>query len=113
MLFDSARPQRWDASWVCASAQLQSLESYVYGFAKQVKALPFDTGEQAAVMAQVLLARLAAGEYPYLFEPMAKHVLQPDYSYLKELEFRLDLVLNALEQARDGHSSPKNPHGLL
>ncbi len=80
---------------------VSTLDSYVHGFAKQEKALPFDTGEQAAVMAQILLARLPAAEYPYLFELMATHVLQPGYSYSKEFAFGLDLVLDALEEARD------------
>jgi len=80
---------------------VSALDSYVYGFAKQEKVLPFDTGEQAAAMAQMLLAQLPAAEYPYLFELMAKHVLRPDYSYSKEFVFGLDLVLDALEEARD------------
>jgi AcrR family transcriptional regulator len=78
-----------------------ALDSYIYGFAKQEKALPFDTGEQAAEMAQIMLTHLPAGEYPYLFELAAKHVLQPGYSYASEFTFGLDLILDALENARD------------
>ena len=78
-----------------------ALDSYVYGYAKQEKALPFDTEEQAAAMANVMLAQLPASEYPYLYELMAKHVLQPGYNYADEFSFGLDLVLDALERARD------------
>ncbi|WP_258064386.1 TetR/AcrR family transcriptional regulator [Arthrobacter sp. ZGTC131] len=78
-----------------------ALDSYVYGYAKQEKALPFDTEEQAAAMASVMLAQLPASEYPYLYELMAKHVLQPGYNYADEFSFGLDLVLDALERARD------------
>lgn len=78
-----------------------ALDSYVYGYAKQEKALPFDTEEQAAAMANVMLAQLPASEYPYLYELMAKHVLQPGYNYAEEFSFGLDLVLDALERARD------------
>ncbi|MBP2217113.1 TetR/AcrR family transcriptional regulator C-terminal domain-containing protein [Arthrobacter sp. CAN_C5] len=85
---------------------VSALDSYVYGFAKQEKALPFDTGEQAAAMAQMLLAQLSAADYPYLFELMSKHVLQPGYSYSKEFVFGLDLVLNALEKARNEDAAP-------
>jgi hypothetical protein len=45
-----------------------ALDSYIYGFVRQEKALPFDTSAQAAAIAQVMLASLPASEYPYLFE---------------------------------------------
>jgi AcrR family transcriptional regulator len=82
-----------------------ALDSYVYGYAKQEKALPFDDGEQAAAMANVMLAQLPASEYPYLYELMAKHVLQPGYNYADEFSFGLDLVLDALERARDAEGA--------
>jgi AcrR family transcriptional regulator len=82
-----------------------ALDSYVYGYAKQEKALPFDTEEQAAAMANVMLAQLPASEYPYLYELMAKHVLQPGYNYADEFSFGLDLVLDALERARDAEAA--------
>lgn len=78
-----------------------ALDSYVYGYAKQEKALPFDNEEQAAAMASVMLAQLPASDYPYLHELMAKHVLQPGYNYAHEFSFGLDLVLDALERERD------------
>lgn len=78
-----------------------ALDSYVYGYAKQEKALPFDNEEHAAAMANAMLAQLPASEYPYLYELMAKHVLQPGYNYADEFSFGLDLVLDALERARD------------
>ena len=82
-----------------------ALDSYVYGYAKQEKALPFDDGEQAAAMANVMLAQLPASEYPYLYELMAKHVLQPGYNYAEEFSFGLDLVLDALERTRDAEQA--------
>ena len=82
-----------------------ALDSYIYGFAKQEKALPFDTAEQAAAMAQIMLAHLPPTEYPYLFELTAKHVLQPGYSYANEFTFGLDPVLDALDKARDSEAS--------
>jgi AcrR family transcriptional regulator len=78
-----------------------ALDSYVYGYAKQEKALPFDDEEQAAAMANVMLAQLPASEYPYLYELMARHVLRPGYNYADEFSYGLDLVLDALERARD------------
>jgi AcrR family transcriptional regulator len=82
-----------------------ALDSYVYGYAKQEKALPFDDGEQAAAMAHVMLAQLPASEYPYLHELMAKHVLPPGYNYADEFSYGLDLVLDALERARDAEGA--------
>jgi AcrR family transcriptional regulator len=78
-----------------------ALDSYVYGYAKQEKALPFDNAEQAAAMAHLMLAGLPASEYPYLHELTSKHVLQPGYDYADEFAFGLDLILDALERARD------------
>jgi hypothetical protein len=63
--------------------------------------LPVDNEEQAAAMASVMLTQLPASEYPYLHELMAKHVLQPGYNYAEKFSFGLDLVLDALERARD------------
>jgi hypothetical protein len=88
-----------------------AVDSYIYGFAKQETALPFDTGEQAAVMAQAMLARLPAAEFPYLFELMGKHVLQPGYSYAHEFAFGLDLVLDALERAMEGEAAAASRPG--
>ncbi|WP_211881722.1 TetR/AcrR family transcriptional regulator C-terminal domain-containing protein [Pseudarthrobacter albicanus] len=78
-----------------------ALDSYIYGFARQEKGLPFDGGEQAAATAQTMLAHLPVDEYPYLVELMAKHVLQRGYDYSNEFTFGLDLVLDGLERARD------------
>jgi AcrR family transcriptional regulator len=80
---------------------LAVLDSYIYGFAKQDRALPFDTAEEAAAMGQVFIAHLPASQYPYLHEFTAQHVLRPGYSFGKEFDFGLDLVLAALERARD------------
>jgi AcrR family transcriptional regulator len=91
---------------------LAVLDSYVYGFAKQDMALPFDTDEEAAAMGQVFLAHLPANQYPYLHEFTAEHVLQPGYNFGKEFVFGLDLVLDALEQERDagfGVVAPSRP----
>jgi AcrR family transcriptional regulator len=80
---------------------LAALDSYIYGFAKQDKALPFDTEEEAAAMGQIFLAHLPAKQYPYLHEFTVQHVLQPGYQFGTEFLFGLDLVLDALEAARD------------
>jgi AcrR family transcriptional regulator len=81
------------------------LDAYIYGFAKQEKGLPFDSGQQAAAMAEVMLAHLRADEYPHLAELTSRHVLQPGYDYADEFIFGLDLVLDGLERARDAENA--------
>jgi AcrR family transcriptional regulator len=76
------------------------LDSYTYGFALQEASLPFDTGEQTAELAEMIMAQFAAHEYPHLTELTVRHVLQPGYDYGDEYEFGLDLILDGLERAR-------------
>jgi AcrR family transcriptional regulator len=72
------------------------LDSYIYGFALQQANLPFDTGEQAAEVADQILGRSVADTYPYLAEIAVEHVMKPGYSYAAEFEFGLDLLLDGL-----------------
>jgi AcrR family transcriptional regulator len=78
------------------------LDSFIYGFALQEASLPFDTGEEAAQVAQDISAMMPGGEYPYLTEIATVHVLQPGYQYGQEFETGLDLILDALERAAAG-----------
>jgi AcrR family transcriptional regulator len=81
------------------------LDSYTYGFALQEASLPFETAAQTAELAEMIMARFPAEEYPYLAELTIKHVLQPGYDYGGEYEFGLDLILDGLDSAR-GAASP-------
>ncbi len=84
-----------------AAHALSVLDSYIYGFALQEASLPFDTGQETAGLAQVIMARFTPDEYPHLAELTLEHVLQPGYDYGDEFEFGLDLILDGLERARD------------
>jgi AcrR family transcriptional regulator len=75
------------------------LDSYVYGFAMSDRALPFDSPEQIAELAQAILARFPVDEYPHLAELTFEHVLKPGYDYGEEFVFGLDLVLDGLGRA--------------
>ena len=77
------------------------LDSYIYGFALQEASLPFDTAEETAEVAETIMSRFPADEYPHLTELTLEHVLQPGYDYGNEFEFGLDMILDGLEQARD------------
>ncbi|MDQ0077668.1 hypothetical protein [Arthrobacter oryzae] len=90
---DSLRFVGWKSAYQAAATTMSSrvttkmqamtahafsaLDAYIYGLAKQEKGLPFDSGEQAAAMAQLMLANLRADEYPHLAELTSRHVLQP------------------------------------
>ena len=75
------------------------LDSYIYGFALQERSLPFDTPEEGAELAQVMVEQFPADEYPHLARFTFGHVLQPGYDYSREYEYGLDLVLDGLERA--------------
>jgi len=80
-----------------AAHALSAMDAYIYGFALQEKALPFETPEEIAVIAEMILQQMPADEYPHLAELTIDHVLQPGYSYSDEFEFGLDLILDGLD----------------
>ena len=82
-----------------AAHAFSALDSYIYGFALQQASLPFETGEETAELAEMIMAPFAPGEYPHLTELTVEHVLQPGYDYGHEFEFGLDLLLDGLERA--------------
>jgi AcrR family transcriptional regulator len=83
-----------------AAHAFSALDSYIYGFALQEASLPFDTAEETAELAEMILQQLPADQYPHLAELTIEHVLQPGYDYANEFEFGLDLILDGLERAR-------------
>ncbi|HYS34955.1 MAG TPA: TetR/AcrR family transcriptional regulator C-terminal domain-containing protein [Pseudonocardiaceae bacterium] len=84
-----------------AAHAYSALDSYIYGFALQEPSLPFDTAAQTAQVAQAIMARFAAGEYPHLTEMVLDHVLRPGYDYGNEFAYGLDLLLDGLQRAHD------------
>ncbi len=89
-------------SVVLTAHALSAIDAYVYGFAMQENALPFDTEERSTEVVQQILAAMPENEWPHLVEFSREHVLQPGYDYGKEFEWGLDLVLDGLERARRG-----------
>jgi AcrR family transcriptional regulator len=87
---------------VALAAQAFSLlDSYIYGFVLQEANLPFHTSDELAAVADVILERTPAGEYPHLSELIVEHTLQPGYAYENEYLVGLDLILDALELASE------------
>jgi AcrR family transcriptional regulator len=83
------------------------LDSYVYGFAIQEAALPFDGPETVAEVAEPMMEQFPAGEYPHLVELATEHILQPGYDFGNEFEFGLNVILDAL--TRSIPITPANP----
>jgi AcrR family transcriptional regulator len=89
-----------------AAHAYSALDSYIYGFALQQTSLPFDTGEEAAEVAETILRQLAAGGCPHLAEMATEHVMKPGYSYTDEFEFGLDLIVEGLDRAKKQSARP-------
>lgn len=85
-----------------AAHAYSALDSYIYGFALQQVGLPFETGAQAAEVADTILRQFRNRDYPYpyLAEMATEHVMKPGYSYAAEFEYGLDLLLEGLSTAR-------------
>lgn len=75
------------------------IDSYVYGFALQEAALPFEGPESLGEVAGPIMELMAAGEYPHLVEMATSYYLQPGYDFADEFRFGLDLILDGLERS--------------
>ncbi|MDR6988352.1 AcrR family transcriptional regulator [Paenarthrobacter nitroguajacolicus] len=74
------------------------LDSYIYGFALQEAALPFEGRDTAAGITDPIMERFATGEYPRMVEIAVEHVLKPGYDFGDEFDFGLDLILDGLSR---------------
>jgi AcrR family transcriptional regulator len=73
------------------------LDSYIYGFALQEAALPFNP-ETVTEAAEAIMEQFA-GEYPHLAEMATEHILRPGYDYGDEFEIGLTVILDALTRS--------------
>ena len=73
------------------------IDSYVYGFALQEAALPFEGSDTAAAIAGVDdRGVLLAGSTRTCWRCSTEHVLKPGYAFGDEFDFGLDLILDGL-----------------
>ena len=63
--------------------------------------LPSHSSEEATQLAEGILRKLPANEYPHLAEMITEHAMNPGYDYADEFEFGLDLILDGLERVRE------------
>lgn len=80
------------------------IDAFVFGFALQEAALPFQTEAEAAEVASVILATFPRDAYPHLAELTIDHVLQPGYAFGAEFDFGLDIILDGLAAAAQRNS---------
>jgi AcrR family transcriptional regulator len=92
------------------------LDSYVYGFALQEAALPFQGTDTAADVTEPIMERFRSDQYPHLVEMATEYILQPGYDFGDEFEFGLGVILDALTRSlpRDspGIQPPHSEAGL-
>ncbi|MEK0156444.1 TetR/AcrR family transcriptional regulator [Arthrobacter oryzae] len=81
------------------------LDSYIYGFALQEAALPFDGRNTAAEITTPIVERFSTGEYPHMVEIAVEHVLKPGYDFGDEFGFGLDLIIDGLSRSIPGLGS--------
>jgi AcrR family transcriptional regulator len=81
------------------------IDSYVYGFALQEAALPFEGPETVAEVAAPMMEKFSTGEYPHLVEMATEYFIQPGYEFGNEFEFGLGMILDALATSIPGEDS--------
>ncbi len=83
------------------------LDSYIYGFALQEAALPFNP--ETVTEATEAVMQLFTSEYPHLTEMATEHILRPGYDFGDEFEIGLELILDALTDSISGNGSQPHP----
>lgn len=79
------------------------LDAYVYGFAVQEAALPFEGPDTVSDVAESIMAQFAAGDYPHLVEMTTEFYTQPGYDFGNEFDFGLKLILDGLAASIPSH----------
>jgi AcrR family transcriptional regulator len=80
------------------------LDSYVYGFALQEAALPFQGTDTPADVTEPIMQRFNTDQYPHLVEMATEYILQPGYDFGDEFEFGLNVILDALTRSLPGNT---------
>jgi len=74
------------------------LDSYVYGFALQEAALPFQGTSTAADVTEPIMERFHTDQYPHLVEMATEYILQPGYDFGDEFDVGVGVILDALSR---------------
>jgi AcrR family transcriptional regulator len=74
------------------------LDSYVYGFALQEAALPFQGTSTTADVTEPIMERFNTDQYPHLVEMATEYILQPGYDFGDEFHVGVGVILDALSR---------------
>ncbi|MFN8037835.1 MAG: TetR/AcrR family transcriptional regulator [Acidimicrobiales bacterium] len=85
-------------------------DAYLYGFAVQEAALPFEGTDEVHELASEVMAAMPVDEYPNFVAFAVEHVLQPGYDFADEFDVGLDLVIDAIGRLP---SAPRDAAGSL
>jgi AcrR family transcriptional regulator len=72
------------------------IDSYLYGFALQEAALPFEEAGGVDEVAATVMPLMTPEAYPHLVDMTMSHYLKPGYHFGAEFEFGMTLLLDAL-----------------
>ncbi len=89
-----------------AAHAFAAIDSYVYGFALQEAALPFEAPGDLEEVAAGIMEQMPVEDYPHLTEMIVEHALRPGYAFADEFPFGLDLVLDGLDRVRAADDAP-------
>lgn len=81
-----------------AAHAIALLDAYVFGAVLQELALPFQSPEEDAPVAEEVMAAFPADQAPFLLEMITDHAMQPGYAFTDEFDWGLELVLDGLER---------------
>ena len=79
---------------------LTILDSYIYGFALQESSSPYSSSKEIIGKAKDILRQPNTHPYPYVAELITEYIMQPDYSYAKEFDLGLELILDGIERTK-------------
>jgi AcrR family transcriptional regulator len=74
------------------------IDSYLYGFALQEAALPFEGPDGVDEVAASVMPLMTPEAYPHLVDMTTSYYLRPGYDFGAEFEFGMGLLLDALAQ---------------
>jgi AcrR family transcriptional regulator len=85
------------------------VDSYVYGFALQEAAMPFQGADTTAATTEPIMERFRSDQYPHLVEIATEYILQPGYDFGHEFDFGLGVILDALTRSLLGNTPDIQP----
>ena len=81
------------------------LDSYIFGFVLQERALPFSNADELAEVGPALVEQIPGDLYPNM-KAVSAELLANRFDYGSEFAFGLDLILDALERFIAGRVQP-------